>query len=213
MPTAISYSARIARLEAAKLRIDDEYPQGHKLSSKPMSDALSVNWPTLRGWCDLEAFYGAAAFVRGGNGIEWEFDPHKTVAILLQHFRSLVATEAERNAPSLRAQGVDVQSTSLVEAERLVRLTNAVEDSKRRAMLTCDVAATIDMADRTAAIGRRKFSTFMARLDPTGKLDPVLRARGDKLSEEMQWEWAEEVEKIAEELGAGTNAGRDQSAM
>lgn len=207
MATAISYSARIARLEAAKLRINDEYPQGHKLSSKPMSDVLSVNWPTLRGWCDLEEFYGTGAFVRGGNGIEWEFDPHQTVAVLLQHFRSLVATEAERNAPSLKAQGVDVQSTSLVEAERLVRLTNTMEDSRLRSGRTTDTAVTIDAIDRTAATGRRIFSTFMTRLDPTGKLDPDLRSRADKLSEEMQWEWAAEVEKIAEELGAGINAG------
>ncbi|MBL9070425.1 MAG: hypothetical protein JNM03_10590 [Sphingopyxis sp.] len=204
MAQPISYSARIRGLEAAKLRID-ELPQGTKLSSNPMSDALSVRWPTLRGWCDLEELSGA--FVRGDNGIKWEFDPRKTVDALLRHFRGLVASEAERNAPSLKAQGIETPSTSLVEVERLVRLTNTMEDSRLRAGRTTDTALAIDAIDRTAATGRRIFATFMTRLDPTGQLDPDLRSRADKLCEEMQWEWAEAVEKVAEELSAGTNAG------
>lgn len=207
MPTPMSYSARIQRLEAAKLRIN-ELPQDGKLSSKPMAEALSVSWPTLREWCDLEEFYGTGAFVRGGNGIEWEFDPHKTVEVLLSHFRSLVASDAERNAPSLKAQGIESPSTSLVEAGRLMHLTNAAEEARRRAGLTYDAAPVTSAFDRIAALNNRVHGGSLAsRVDPTGQLDPILRRRIDQVGEEAQWEFAAGLEEISEELREGTNAG------
>lgn len=171
-----------------------------------MSETLSVSWPTLRDWCDLDAFHHSGAFVRGGNGIEWEFDPRKTVDVLLQHFRELVANEAERNAPSLKAQGLDTTSTSIVEAGRLLQLTNAVEEARRRSGITSDTREVAGVIERFAQLGAR-FSTIGARIDPTGQLDPALRRRIDQVGEEMHWEYAEQAEAIAEDFSAGTDAG------
>jgi len=95
MAQTVSISSRIEALEAAERRISAI--EETKLSSKPMAEALSVSWPTLRAWCDLPAFADSGAFVRGGNGIEWEVDPKKTVAALLAHLRGGNARRQDRN--------------------------------------------------------------------------------------------------------------------
>lgn len=173
MAQTVSISSRIEALEAAERRISAI--EETKLSSKPMAEALSVSWPTLRAWCDLPAFADSGAFVRGGNGIEWEFDPKKTVAALLAHFRGEIARRQDRNRRVADAAGFEIDPDEagrldIVELSRQNRLMTEVFESQVRRgdfVKRTHHEATVSGVYRGVRDGTL---AILPTLDPTGRL-------------------------------------------
>lgn len=137
MVQAISTSARIEGLEAAQRRIEG-LDEG-TLSSKPMAEILGVTWNALRAWCNtLPAFDGTGAFIRGGQGIEWEFNPSKTVEALLAHFRGEMEKRQDRNRRVVESVGIQMDSDEagridMAELTKQVNLTIAIHEQKMKA--------------------------------------------------------------------------------
>lgn len=183
MPKPITISARIEGLVTAKARID-ALPDGEKLSSKPMADILSVSWPTLRGWCEFPALTGA--FVRGGNGIEWEFDPRKTVDALLEHFRADMAQRQERNARVIAATGVQLGEGEpigdIAEIDRQLALTMRVAEMKEKQGRYIPADEVRDFFRVYNQLVIESIMGVRSQVDPTGQLPAsVAKAVNDGL--------------------------------
>ena len=136
-PQPKSLSARLRQLEVAKARAN-ALPRGAKLSFEPMRELLGLaTRAALRDWCDsIEGFEASKAFVRGGNGVEWEFDPRKTVAFLLKHFSRQIEAQATRSRKIAKAVGVNLPAAetapSLQETKQLVELTLTVTAAQEK---------------------------------------------------------------------------------
>lgn len=184
-PQPKSLSARLRQLEVAKARAN-ALPRGAKLSFEPMRELLGLaTRAALRDWCDsIEGFEASKAFVRGGNGIEWEFDPRKTVAFLLKHFSRQIEAQATRSRKIAKAVGVNLPAAetapSLQETKQLVELTLTVTAAQEK-MGVYAVAA--EVADFIAGYNEELVSGILGvktKVDPNGNLPPVVRKAVDE---------------------------------
>ncbi len=178
-----SLSARIRALEAAQKRAA-ALPRKARLSFVPMMELIGVSRPVLRDWCrEIEGFAESGAFVMGGNGIEWDFDPRKTVAFLLKHFRGVVADQGKRSRSIAQASGIELaeddEAVSLAEVKERMNLTmTAVAAAERqgRYMLVDEVASFI------AGYNQRVIDGIMGvrtQADPNGHLPVEVRKSVD----------------------------------
>lgn len=175
-------SARIKSLEAAKARLK-ELKRGSKLTSVPMARFLRVSWPSLKDWCDnIADFDESGAFTRGGMGIEWQFDPRKSIEVLLRHFRDRAEVQANKSRAISKAVGVTMpaaETPSLAETKDLVNLTitvTAAAEKQKRYMLVEQTLAFLDDYNQlvvSSILGVR------TKVDPNGQLTPAVRAAVD----------------------------------
>lgn len=185
MPKPISISARIAALEAAKRRID-ALENIENMSSRPMADILDVTWPTLRNWCEFRSFEGTGAFVRGGNGIEWAFDPAKTVDTLLAHFRADMAERQDRNARIIASTGVELSDSEPIgdigEIDRQLALTMRVAEMKEKQGRYIPAEQVREFLRGYNQLVIESIMGVRSQVDPTGQLPAgVAKAVNDGL--------------------------------
>lgn len=138
MPAApASPAARLRRLEAA-LPKAKKLKRGSTLTAKPMAELIGVTWPVLRGWCDdVPGFEESGVFVRGGNGIEWDFKPVASIRFLMKHFEAEKQARVEAARRIRRAVGGGALEAvpdeySLDDMAKMVRLSHQVQDHKIR---------------------------------------------------------------------------------
>jgi len=124
-----SLTGRLQKLETAQARAD-KVKRGTRMSAKPMSEMLGVTWTSLRDWCDeIAKLESSGAVVRGGNGIEWSFEPKRTVKILIDHFKGAQDRQAKKSREIAASVGVNLptgEAPSMAETKDLVNLTLAV---------------------------------------------------------------------------------------
>ena len=201
-------SARIRRIEAAEPRAK-ALPRGTMLSSKPMCELLGISWVTLRGYCDdIEGFEQSGSFVRGGNGIEWEFKPKATVAYLLKHFRGVATKQAAKSRKLTKAVGVslsdDDEAVSLVEVKDRVNLTLTLVAATEKQGL---YVLASDAADFLAGYNQRVIDGIMGvktKVDPNGNLPPAVRKQVDEYLRSVATEVNEAANKAIEGYRART---------
>ncbi|MGN6290404.1 MAG: hypothetical protein ACTHNA_14210 [Sphingopyxis terrae] len=216
MAQPVSISAHIERLEAAERRISAI--EETKLSSRPMADALSVSWPTLRKWCDLPTFADSGAFVRGGNGIEWEFDPKKTVAALLAHFRGEIARRQDRNRRVVESVGLDMDPDEagridMAELTKQVNLTLAIQENK---MKSGGYVPATDLRDFLRGYNQSAVSAVLgvgSKIDPTGALPASIRTAMTEELRKVAVGMQSMCSKFVGEFGAGLNEAGDRGSM
>lgn len=177
-------SARIRQLEAAEKRAA-ALPAKTRLSFKPMQELLAVSRPVLTGWCsDIDGFEASGAFVRGGNGIEWEFNPRKTVAYLLKHHRGVIARQTAKSQKIAKAVGVTLpdgeESSSLAETRQMIDLTLKVTEAQERQgrYIPVDEVSTF-LAGYNEEIVSGLMGT-KTKVDPNGNLPPAVRKAVDE---------------------------------
>lgn len=180
MAKPISIAARIEALEAAKRRIE-ALEHAENLSSKPMHELLGVSWPTLRGWCDFREFDESGAFVRGGNGIEWSFDPQKTIATLLAHFNNELDQRQDRNRRVVQSVGLDMDDEEagridMADLSKQVTLTIAVQEQKMKAGGYVPAARLGDFLKGYNQAAVEAVLGVGTKIDPTGTLPASIRA-------------------------------------
>lgn len=202
-----SLTARIRQLEAAKGRAA-KLKRGERLSAKPMAELLGVTWIALRDWCnEIDGFEASGAFVRGGNGIEWDFEPRKTVAFLLKHFSDRVQAQARRSRAITKAVGVTMPdeeaAPSLSDTKDLVNLTvTVVAAAEKQGAYTL----TEDMVSFLAGYNQRVLDGIMGvrtLVDPNGNLPAHVRAAVDKYLRQVATEVHAEAARFIEERSAG----------
>lgn len=216
MAQTVSISSRIEALEAAERRISTI--EATKLSSMPMAEALSVSWPTLRRWCDLPAFADSGAFVRGGNGIEWEFDPKKTVAALLAHFRGEMTKRQDRNRRVVESVGLDMDPEEagridMAELARQVNLTLAIQENK---MKSGGYVPATDLRDFLRGYNQSAVSAVLgvgSKIDPTGALPASIRTAMTEELRKVAVGMQSMCSKFVGEFGAGLIEEGDRGSM
>lgn len=181
--SAVSIGARIRRLELAEQRAA-ALPKKERLASRAMCELIGVSWPILRGWCDdYEQLERRGAVVRGGNGIEWQFDPRKTIALLLQVMRKARDGQAKKSRAITKAVGVTVSPTeeapSLTETKQLVDLTMTVTAAKEK---QGGYTPTADTRDFLIGYNQAVVDGILGvrvKVDPSGALSPAIRQAVD----------------------------------
>jgi hypothetical protein len=144
-----------------------------------------VTRPSLRGWCnDIDGFEGSGAFVRGGNGIEWAFNPRKTVAYLLKHFRGRAADQAASSRKLTKAVGVTLsdgdEAMSMAEVKDRLNLTLALVAATEKQgsyVLASEVSEFIAEYNQFVRDGIMGVAT---QADPQGNLPPAVRVSIDE---------------------------------
>jgi len=179
-----SLSARLRQLEAAKARAA-KLPKKQRLSFGPMRELLNVTVPVLRGWCnDIDGFEASGCFVRGGNGIEWDFEPRKTIDYLIRHFKAEVEAQSKRGRKIADAVGVKLPvaepAASLSEIKQQVDLTLTVvaaQEKMGRYAVADEVADFISGYNEVLVSGILGVKT---KVDPNGNLPPGVRKAVDE---------------------------------
>lgn len=124
-----SLTARLQKLEAAQARAG-KIKRGTRYSAKPMADLLGVTWKSLKDWCDeIAKLEASGAVQRGGNGVEWSFEPKRTIKILIDHFKGIQDKQAQKSREVAASVGVSLpagEAPSLAETKDLVNLTLSV---------------------------------------------------------------------------------------
>jgi hypothetical protein len=218
MAQTVSTTARIEALEAAQRRID-ALDEGQVLSSRPMSEILGVTWNTLRGWCNtLPAFEGTGAFIRGGNGIEWEFDPRKTVEALLAHFRAEITKRQDRNRRVVESVGLamdpdEAAQIDMADLTRQVNLTLAVQESKMRAGGYVPASKVGDFLKGYNQAAVEAVLGVGAKIDPTGALPASIRAAMTEELRNVAAGMRVRCSHFIGEFGAGLNEAGDRRGM
>ena len=128
-------AGRLERLNRALERAK-QLPDDTILDAKPMADMIGFSWVTLRDWCDnIAALDGSTAFVRGGNGIKWQFHPMAMVAALIESFRGDAEKSANRNRKLQQQVGVEVpeseHTADLAETRQLISMTLQVQAAEQ----------------------------------------------------------------------------------
>lgn len=204
-------SQRIRQLETAKTRAA-KLKRADRLTSKPMSDLLAVNWQTLRGWCDeFEGFEASGAFVRGGNGIEWIFDPRKTVDFLIRHFRGVLDHQAKEGRRITKAVGVKVKNDdddlSFEEVKGRVRLTLDVLAAQEKQSEYLQKSVVADFLEELGEVATAELMSANTTIDPNGNRPPAFRREVDEYNRLVAVRLHGRIAKFIEVKCAGSKQG------
>lgn len=180
----VSEAARLRKLRAVLERAAQDCPPGTVLSSQPMAGLLGVSWATLREWCNDPAVDTAGAFIAGGNGIEWQFNPVATIWALIRHFERVHETKVEKNrrireiATGDALHGVP-EDFDLRDTREMVRLLTELRNRQQADGNLVDAAATVKAIRKMVSAIQSATLTSAAVLDPTGDWDPEFREAFD----------------------------------
>ena len=166
--------ARIRRLEQA-------FEQANKMSAdmtlsfEPMRELLGVSRQTLTAWAnDITGFEDSGVFARGGNGIEWVFQPAATVGFLLHHFESerdtrRAASQAQRDALGQGIlDGVPVDATT-DELLKIVKLRGELVKQMTREQTLVERSRVQQLLDTMIAEMQRAYVQAIGEKDPTNE--------------------------------------------
>lgn len=182
---AASPSARLKKLFHA-LESARSLPRGEDLTFDPMMRLIGVSRPVLRDWCgEIDGFEASGCFERGGQGIEWAFNPVATIWFLIRHF------EQERDRRSDRAMRMREiaggESLAGVPADFDLDETRKMVDLSIKAQEMAEAQGRLIEAAPTANAFRQVMAEIQGaimatpqEMDPTGKLDPTMREKLDE---------------------------------
>jgi hypothetical protein len=183
MARAVDITARIASLERALVRAK-ALPADTIFDSKPMTELASVSWVSLKEWCDaIPEFDGSDCFVRGGQGIAWEFKPVKTIETLLAHFKGERERRTDRNREVAKQVGLsshDPAPIELGELTKQVDLTLKLTDAKEKQKGYIPAALFSDFMVRYNSAAVQGVLGVKVQVDPTGSLPPDISEQMDE---------------------------------
>lgn len=198
---------KLNRLNAAKIK-SQALKRGQILDAKPMAELVGVNWPTLRDWVDAAPeLETKGAVKRGGNGVQWEFKPLRTIDLLIKRFETSVARQADRNRKVRAATGINLpdaeDAASFAETKQMVDMTIAVVAAKEKqgsyvpAAVLASFLAEYNQVVTSAILGVKM------KVDPNGNLPPHVRADVDDYLRGVASQVHAKTEKfVMETLGA-----------
>ncbi|WP_444610966.1 hypothetical protein [Blastomonas fulva] len=182
------------------------YARGDVLTAEPMAKLLGTTWQGgLRRWCDLPRFEQSGCFVRGGQGIKWTFDVHKTIDWLIKYF------EAEKTKLSAKVRkGEDIQNLprgsfaddlDIADALKHFNLQQQIflaEVEQRKWVRIEDVQFILTKAMTNE---RQLLSAMPSLCDPQGKLPPEFHRAinsGTDQAQALSFENWQELSRLSE---------------
>jgi hypothetical protein len=205
-----SLTARLQKLEAAQARAD-KVPRGTRLTAKPMAEMLGVTWISLKDWCnEIAKLESSGAVVRGGNGVEWSFEPKRTVKILTEHFKGVQTRQAAKSREVAASVGVTLpegEAPSMAETKDLVNLTLSVTkaaEDQGRYVLADDMVRFVTGYNQEvvdAILGVR------TSVDPNGNLPAHVRSAIDDHLRRVATAVHGRAARFIGEFGAGLQQG------
>lgn len=177
-----SEEARIRKLRAALDRAIAQGLVAEVLKFKPMCDLLGVNRTTLREWCDEPDVSESGAFIAGGNGIEYQFNPIATIWVLIRFWerklekrirdntrmREMVAGDSLDSAPA---------EMTLRDAREALNLHLQLLESEKQAGLLVSRAEAEAQFSKLVLAFREAMLSAPQKLDPTNEWDPEFRRK------------------------------------
>jgi hypothetical protein len=206
-PQPKSLSARLRQLESAKARAN-ALPRGATVSFEPMREILGLATRTsLREWCDsIDGFEASGAFVRGGNGVEWEFDPRKTVAFLVKHFKGRIQSQANKTRRVVEAAtGIEMPGDEVLgfqEVRQALEAARAIKREKRIEGEHCRKDHVEWLFDTSMERKRSRVMSIITKVDPNGNWLPKQRQEIDRACREALLEMYEDDVELKEEFDA-----------
>jgi hypothetical protein len=217
MAQSVTTTARIDALEAAKKRIE-ALEDGIVLQSVPMAELLGIHWNALRGWCNFPIFEGSGAFIRGGNGIAWEFDPRKTVDTLLAHFRGEISKRQDRNRNFVASMGItmderEAETIDIGELSKQVSLTLAMQEHKMKQGGYVPVHRVVEFLRAYNQAVVQGVLGVGTKTDPTGNLPATVRATMNDELRSVAVNLQKRCSNFIGEFGAGLIEPGDRGVM
>ncbi|WP_156367173.1 hypothetical protein [Novosphingobium sp. KN65.2] len=185
-------------------------PRGEILTSQPMAGILGVRWATLRDWCDeIDGFEQSGAFMRGSNGLKYEFCPVRTIWFLIEHFRALTETEIEKaeriNAMALGADAQTMRGIDLDDMKKILDTQGRLMDMRERAGALVDAGTTRTVLNQVFSRMQEVALTAPQELDPSGQWPPEVRAIIDKAMQGVLLRQRAAARTVIEGLRQGTD--------
>lgn len=205
-----SLTGRLQKLEIAQARAD-KVKRGERLSAKPMAEMLGVTWNSLKEWCnEIGKLEASGAVVRGGNGVEWSFEPKRTIKILIDHFKGVQARQAAKSREVAASVGVTLpqgEAPSLAETKDMVNLTLSVTkaaEEQGRYVLADEMVRFVTGYNQEvvdAILGVR------TSVDPNGNLPAHVRSAIDDHLRKVATAVHGRAARFIGEFGAGLQQG------
>lgn len=206
MARSIDISARIDGLERALARAK-QLSKGETLEATPMRELIGVSWVGLKEWIDsIPEFDGSGCFVRGGQGIAWEFHPVKTIETLLSHFKGEREKRTNQNRKVALQVGLeqgDEAPADLNELSKQVSLTLTLTEAKHK---QGSYVASTKVSDFLAGYNTAAVNGVLgvkAQVDSTGALPPEVIALIDEHLRNVAVAMSKSAESFIREFDAG----------
>jgi hypothetical protein len=204
-------AGRLERLNRALERAK-QLPIDTILDAKPMSDLIGFSWVTLRDWCDnIGALDGSSAFVRGGNGVKWQFHPVAMVSALITAFSADAEKAASRNRDLQRQVGVEVpeseRTADLAETRQLISMTLQVQAAEQEQGGFLPAQEVKNFLDGYNQLTVESILGVKSEMDPTGTLPPETIIAIDDLLRAVALRVHERCAEYIETFNAGLRQG------
>lgn len=206
-------AARLKKLWPALERAAKLEP-GEVLTQEPMCKLLGVSRMSLRDWCnDIEGFEDSGAFRRGGNGVNYEFNPVACVLFLIRHFerqrdekreanlrvRKMVAGDKLDGAPDdMTMRDVREATQVYLQILALEKEAGRLIDAQRSSLRYNELV----LALRETLLGAPQ------RMDPTNTWEPEFREKFDNALADLMVLLRETGQEQAIGLSNGTDPRR-----
>lgn len=180
-----SEASRLRKLETALGRARSIKP-GEVFAFTPMKELLGVSVNTLREWCDEPDIDQSGAFIRGGNGVAWEFNPVAMIWVLIRHFerkRDALVNENQRIRDMVggdKLAGVPVDF-NLTDTKRMVDLHLQLRSAEEADGTLIEAATAAEAVTAMVRDLRETVLTAPQEMDPTNSWDTEFREKFDSV--------------------------------
>lgn len=166
-----SEETRIAKLHDALRRAKELYQPDERIGQKAMCALLGITHYTLREWIDDPAVEASGAFVRGGRGQGYEFNPTLTIWVLLWFWERKRADRIVANA-KIREQVVGTKLDDAPADMTMREVKDAMQVSLQILTAEKEAGKLVDAAKAAATYRELALSMRDTLLGAPQRLDP-----------------------------------------
>jgi hypothetical protein len=187
---AAKEDARIRKLRESLRRASEQGMLRITLGQSAMCKLLGIQAATLRDWLDDPDVDASLAFNRGGNGVEYEFNPIATIWVLIRYFERLRDERTDKNR----------KIRQMVSGDKIADAPDDmdIKDVREAMQLHLQILANEKESGLlvSAAESERRFNDFVLalrdaclsapqKLDPTNNWTPEFRENFDNALAEL----------------------------
>lgn len=179
-----SEDVRIRKLYGSLERAKTAGLVGQVLTQAPMCELLGVKPATLRPWLDDEEVENSGAFIRGGRGADYSFDPIATIWVLIRFFERQRDAKASQNMRLRRMVAGDrlddaPDDMTVRDVREAMQLHLQILEADKEAGRLIDAEASARRYSELVLAMREACLSAPQKLDPTNQWEPEFREKFD----------------------------------